>query len=123
MTLALFEQAAVRPFLIKGDGCEPKLRSGDFLMVTACDRYDGEGMYILDHGDGAEGSPYLVQKMCGGGDLLVHYINPKYSRHVLDSDEFAATVRGKVVAEVHLKCSLSELGSTVRANVCAGGAQ
>ncbi len=98
----------VSPFAIVGDAMAPQLRSGDFLLVTPAERYDGEGVYILDHGDG-EGSPYLAQRMVGQDAVLIRHPNPIYTRHCIELAEFNAACRAKAVANVRMRVGLHEL--------------
>jgi len=110
MTPAVFENAGVRAFEIVGDVMAPTLRSGDFLMVKAAASYDFEGIYILDF-DGQGGTPYRAERVLIGGcrEVRIWHDNPAYSRHVIGLDDFNTAVRGKVVAEVRMKVTRSEL--------------
>lgn len=110
MTPALFEQPGVRAFEVTGDVMTPILRSGDFLMVRAASRFDGEGVYILDfNGDG--GTPYRCERVAvmGRREVRIWHDNPAYSRHVIGLDDFTVAVRAKAIAEVRMKCSRDEL--------------
>jgi signal peptidase I len=110
MTPAVFQHPAIRPFKIRGDVMQPTLRSGDFLMVQAAARYDGEGVYILDF-NGEGGTPYRAERIpvAPFREVKIWHDNPAYSRHVIDLEEFDGAVRAKVVAEVHMKVGLHEL--------------
>ena len=110
MTLAVFEHSAIRPFEVVGDCMTPTVRSGDFLMIRHAHGYDGEGVYILDF-TGQGGTPYRAEKapVPGRREVCIWHDNPAYSRHVIDMDDFNAAVRAKVVAEVRMKITRSEL--------------
>lgn len=110
MTPAVFEQPGIRPFEIVGDLMAPTLRSGDFLMVSPCAAYYGEGVYILDF-TGEGGVPYRAERVpvMGRREVRIWHDNPAYSRHVIGVDEFNAVVRAKVVAEVRMKITRSEM--------------
>lgn len=101
----------VSPFAIVGDAMAPQLRSGDFLLVTPAERYDGEGVYILDYGDG-QGSPYLAQRMVGHDAVLIRHPNPLYTCHCVDLVEFNTACRAKAVADVRMRVGLHELAGT-----------
>lgn len=110
MTPAVFEHPSVRAYEVRGDCMAPTVRPGDFLMVRHAHGYDGEGVYILDFkGDG--GAPYRAERVpvMGRREVHIHHDNPAYSRHVIGLDEFNDVCRAKVVAELRMKVSRSEL--------------
>lgn len=91
--------AAPRLFPIVGDGMEPRLRSGDFLMVAAVDCYQYETVYLLDFGDGE--APYFAQRRAGR-QLHVRPPNPIYAGSLIAQDEFDQAVTAMSVAEVRV---------------------
>lgn len=113
MTPATFASALVglRAYAILGDHMQPRLRTGDYLLVTPAKAYDGEGTYILDFaGDGA-GCPYIAERVPvrGMDEVRIWHPNPAYSCHVIGMDEFARAVCGKAVAEVRMKLPVEEI--------------
>lgn len=110
MTPAVLEHPGVRAFEVCGDHMEPTVRRGDFLMVRHAHGYDGEGVYVLDF-NGEGGTPYRAERVpvMGRREVRLSHDNPAYSRHVIGMDEFNEAVRAKVVAEVRMKVSRSEL--------------
>lgn len=110
MTPAVFEHSGIRPYEVVGDCMAPTVRSGDFLMVRHAHGYDGEGVYILDF-TGQGGTPYRAERVpvAGRREVRICHDNPAYSRHVIGLDEFNDAVRAKVVAEVRMKVTRSEL--------------
>lgn len=100
MHLALPTHAAtpLRLFQVEGDGMEPALRGGDFVMVAAVGRYLYDAIYLLDFGDGE--APYAAARHAGA--VHIRHPNPKYLDHTLTVAEFDGAVRGLVVAEVRV---------------------
>lgn len=91
-----------RFFPMVGDSMEPALRSGDLLAVVPADRYDGEGLYVLDLGFGpsiwrcshvAYSDPHLIE---------CRYDNPAYQKHVLPMTKFDDAVLAKGFATVKI---------------------
>jgi hypothetical protein len=81
---------------------EPTFRRGDHLIVAPCDRYLGEGVYIVDVGD--HPCTYRVQS-AGGGVLQVFGDNPAYWRDGVRGSkwtraDFDAAVLGKAIGHV-----------------------
>jgi hypothetical protein len=119
MTPATFTPAAagLRAYAILGDHMQPRLRTGDYLLVTPAKAYDGEGTYILDFGGDGAGCPYIAERVPvrGMDEVRIWHPNPAYSCHVIGMDQFARAVRGKAVAEVRMMAPLEEVARSIAA--------
>lgn len=91
----------VRLFPLLGDGWEPKLRSGDMLLVAPIDHYDGGGGYLLSAGPHGE-SAYMVERCIGLPVYYVWHPNEHYPKHTMPLADFKAAVVAKVIAEVRV---------------------
>lgn len=103
--------AGLLPFAVVGDLMQPQLYAGDFLMLAPATSYSGEGVYVLDfQGDGI-GSPYLASRVGvrGVSEVRIWHPNPLYSKHVIGLDDFERAVRGRAVADVHMRVPLHEI--------------
>lgn len=98
LTLTTRDDRPLRLFQIKGDGMEPGLRGGDFVMVAPAERHLYDAIYLLDFGDGE--APYAASRSPGA--VSIRHPNPKYTVHVLTPAEFNAAVTAIVVAEVRV---------------------
>lgn len=98
---AAAQQSTVRLFHLKGDGWEPALHRGDMLLVAPVNRFDHEGGYLLDQGDG-EGA-FMAERHLSTGEVFLWHPNPKYGRWLVSLDYFNSAVRAKVVAEVRVR--------------------
>lgn len=97
--VATMAAPGVRLFQLAGDGYEPTLRGGDYLMVADVDRFAYDSTYLLDFGDGE--APYLASTSAEG--YSVRHPNPACPRFSLTREEFRAAVRAIVVAEVKMR--------------------
>lgn len=94
--------APVRLFALAGDAMGDDVRHGDMLVVATVDRYVGEGVYLLDHGDGE--APYVAERRIGNRPVIMaRHPNPKYATWELSVEDFTRAVRAKVVAEVKMR--------------------
>lgn len=89
----------LRLFQIIGDGYEPELRRGDFLMVAPASRFTYDTDYLLDCGYGE--TPYLASRSAAG--VSIRRRNPLYHAWELTMEEFNRAVRAIVVAEVKVR--------------------
>ena len=92
--------AGLRLFQIVGDGYEPELRGGSFVMVAPAERFSYDSEYLLDFGDG-EGAYRAAS--CFNGEVEVWHPNPLCSRWRLPRGDFNRAVTAIVVAEVRIK--------------------
>lgn len=97
----------IRIRMVDGDGMAPDLQSGrDYVMITPCDRYTCEGVYLVDWGCGA--TLYRVQFVGGEKPLRMRLDNPLYQRgetqgyFYFTREEFDDMALGLVVGNINV---------------------
>lgn len=99
-----FQSSGIRIALVEGDNMEPTLRGRwDYVVCSPIDRYDGEGLYLVDLHNCGTGSIYRCQTNGSLGGLWLLSDNQHYGRHTLSREEFAELVLAKVVADVKVR--------------------
>lgn len=83
-----------------GDSMEPSLRGGrDYVLTVPVTTYQGEGLYLVNAGQGIE--LFRVGATLGMGSLLrLSRENDRYGSHCLSRDKFNDLVVGIVVADI-----------------------
>lgn len=94
-----FGSSRVRLYPIEGDTMEPTFRRGDFAIVAPCDRYDYEGVYIID--DDHFMAIYRVERALGGMARLT-VDNPLYPPILLPFGRFEEMIIGFVVGSIKI---------------------
>jgi hypothetical protein len=80
---------------------EPDFRTGDLAAVAPIDRYDGEGIYVLDTSIGP--ALYRAEKIMGEDAIEIWHSNRVLSnRHRLTVDNFTRSVVAKTFASVKM---------------------
>jgi phage repressor protein C with HTH and peptisase S24 domain len=93
-------QGRPRLIAIEGNGMEPTLRRGDFVVATPCDRFRSDGLYVVEI-DG-EAVVYRCQ-YDGAGNVVLWFDNPRFSeRWSMPRAEFDRKVVGIVAAEIRV---------------------
>lgn len=86
-----FKGARMMP--VESDSMQPTLRIGDAVGVMPCDRYEGEGVYVLmDYG-----AVFLRRVQSRGrGDIHLYCDNKVYPAEDISVDRFKELVVGRV---------------------------
>ncbi len=100
------------PYEVVGDGLEPKLRGGDFLLCEEVEHYSYARLYVMK-----DGAALMAEKDPSFRRDVIHlwHPNPLYGRQEVSRDWFNANVRGAVVAEINVKVSPGEFRRLVEA--------
>ncbi|WP_133772557.1 S24 family peptidase [Enterovirga rhinocerotis] len=100
--LTLAEQVAsaegLQLFPIRGDSMEPTFYRGDFALVRAVDRWDGEGCYVLDLPFG----PVLYRVAPAGGMARLMSDNERYSTWEMPRDDLLGCLLAKAVFKLNV---------------------
>lgn len=90
-----------RVHAVTGDAMEPSLRGGrDYVLAAPVDTYQGEGVYLMDVGFGADlfhVSSTLTK------ELRLSRDNPRYAAQIFDREAFDERVMGIVVADIRTR--------------------
>lgn len=92
-----------RVHAVIGDGMEPLLRgSRDYALLAPVTAYQGEGIYLVDVGNGTE-LFRVTSAFDGAGGLRLSRENTRYEAYSLSRERFDDAVIGIVIADIRTR--------------------
>lgn len=92
-----------RVHAVAGDAMEPSFRGGrDYALIAPVSNYEGEGVYLIDVGNGVE-LFRVANTFDGTGGLELSQERRGGRIHHLSRDKFDALVVGIVVADIRTR--------------------